>query len=137
MEQTTFSRFLVADDDSLMRGLISAVLQSSWPDTEIVAAANGFDVIKAMEDAEGAFDLLILDIHMPEMGGLETLTRIANDYPGTRTLAVSGGLGSSFDRKPILEMASFLGASAVLQKPFTEAELIAAVRDLLEGKAQL
>jgi CheY-like chemotaxis protein len=63
---------------------------------------------------DGAFDLVITDIIMPEMDGLETLIELRKHYPTLAVIAMSGG-----GRMDVLGSAEKLGASAVLHKPFT------------------
>jgi YesN/AraC family two-component response regulator len=67
-------------------------------------------------------DIVILDIFMPDMDGFETLRAIQEEFPGLRTIVVSGD-GSS-DPLLYLDMTTKLGAAAVLLKPFTVRQLL-------------
>jgi CheY-like chemotaxis protein len=115
------SRILVIDDESMVRASIEAVLSGRGHAVSLAAdGREGLDRLKT-----GDFDLIITDLIMPEMEGIETILAIRRQSPGLRILAISGG-----GRRQIgdfLEMAEKLGANAVLRKPFSSAELLGAV----------
>jgi CheY-like chemotaxis protein len=72
-----------------------------------------------------AVHLLITDIIMPEVEGIELILNARATFPNLPIIAISGG-GRSH-RMDVLHLAQQLGAAAVLPKPFTRAELIAAI----------
>ena len=74
---------------------------------------------------DSAFDLVITDIVMPEMDGLETLIELRKHYPTLTVIAMSGG--GRVGNMDFLGSAEKLGASAVLHKPFTLDVLTAAI----------
>ena len=119
------ARILVIDDENLVRLTLEAVL-----------SARGHVVALATEGGEGLdqlatsdFDLIITDLIMPEMEGIETIRAIRRLSSSLPILAISGG-----GRRQIgdfLEMAAKFGADVVLRKPFSSAELLAAVESAL------
>lgn len=117
---------LVIDDDPGMTDLISFSLTD-----------RGYQVVVsfAMEVALGQFehmnyDLVITDIFMNGMGGIEGIQRIRSMQPNTKIIAISGGYASMTPEKA-LQAASKIGADAALAKPFTAEELEQAVSGLL------
>ena len=66
---------------------------------------------------------MITDIYMPEKDGLETLLDLQRDFPDVKVIAMSGGAS----KDNILQVASALGASLTLLKPFRPDELLEAV----------
>ncbi len=119
----TATAILVADDDELVRGLLCHVLEADG--FNVVEAMTGREVLEEVE--KRPVTLVILDLVMPEMDGLETLQSLAQRHPGVRVLAISGAFGGSF-----LDCARLLGAGAILKKPFTGDQLLAGVRALLQ-----
>ena len=96
----------------------------------------GHTVIEARDGIEGlasfptdGVDLVITDIVMPGKEGIEVITELRRRHPQLKILAISGGgrVGS----KDYLSIATFLGAAKVLEKPFSNAELRAAISELL------
>ena len=74
---------------------------------------------------ESAADVIITDVFMPVQDGLETLIELQREFPAVPVIAMSGGgMKVSMDTLPL---ARHLGARSVLRKPFTIAELLAAV----------
>ncbi len=113
------SLLLVDDDDavrtSLCRGLEMAGLH-------VEGAADGNQALARLRT--GAFDWVVTDIFMPNCEGLELVRILRKRYSHIRIVAMSGRVDSEF-----LRVARRLGASHILQKPFTYAELVA----LIEG----
>ncbi len=118
-------RILVADDSPTMRALIISTLES-LDDFELVEAANGFEALRKLP--QGKVDLVITDINMPDINGLELVSFVRNNplYQGTPLIIVSTE-GSARDR----EKGLALGANAYLVKPFQPEELQQLVSQLL------
>lgn len=128
---------LVIDDEPEVRDSIRQVL--SRVGFSVTTAENGATGIQAFCDQPP--DVVIIDIIMPRMNGVEVIRKIRETYPGARILAITGGGNfGSFGYKPgavvteaYLASATQSGADAVMTKPFHRADLIAAVRSLLKN----
>jgi CheY-like chemotaxis protein len=125
------ARILIADDDRVVRATMSYLLGTRGHD--VVEAAGGREGLARI--ASEHFDLLIVDIFMPDMDGLETIKRVLNHYPALPILVVSGmtlrsGSGST-GPPDFLAMATKLGAVQTLRKPFRASEFLTAVDDCL------
>ena len=113
---------LVVDDEAKIRSLLTQWLEHEGH--QVTCAANGIEAAAISEAKE--FDLVITDMLMPESDGVELITNIKKTRPKVRVLAMSGG-GRVLDPEDCLRLAQGLGARAVLAKPFTRAEFIAAI----------
>ena len=112
-------KVLVIDDIEFTRNTISRML-----------IRNGYDVVEAANGKEGiAFyhkykpDIVLTDILMPEMEGLETIKSLIEISPKLPVIAITGSTDT-----PFLDVALKLGASCGLYKPFKQAELLETVK---------
>lgn len=119
------ARVLVIDDDADVAAAISAILRSAAHDP--VCATNGRPGVEWHR--EQPFDLIISDILMPEMEGIETIRTLRGLGGDTPIIAISGS--TTFDADFVLRAAERLGASAVLRKPIRRAALLEKMGDLL------
>ncbi|HEY2009482.1 MAG TPA: response regulator [Rhizomicrobium sp.] len=119
------AHILVVDDDAMIQKTLKRCLEQEGH--RVSLASNGRQAVAHLE--EDRPDIIILDLFMPEMDGFETLRQVHSHAASTRVLAISGG-GSSA-HCDYLDMASRFGAHGVLRKPFTVAQLVAAVDTLL------
>lgn len=115
---------LVAEDDEQVRSVIRMALESNGYD--VCEAANGEEAVRACQTAP--FDLVIADILMPEMDGLETIMFLRKEMKDVKIIAISGSENQLF-----LNNAAGLGATSILPKPFSPAQLLTAVREALSG----
>jgi DNA-binding NtrC family response regulator len=114
-------RILLIDDEHMVRKIVRKMLERSGHEvTEAENGRVGLGQLKA-----GTFDLVITDIIMPEMEGVETLMMVRSQYPGIKVIAMSGG--GRTGNTDFLSTAEKLGASAILHKPFTLAALTGAL----------
>ncbi len=116
---------IIDDDDHLRRALLKAL--AGWGH-QASGAADGMTGHTLLSGE--AFDLVITDIHMPGMDGIEIITRLSETAADTAILAISGG-GSRGGKTEVLMDAKLLGANAVLAKPVDLDQLRAVVEDLL------
>lgn len=110
---------LIADDEEPVRRVASRLLARNG--YEVREAANGAEALRMLAAGIGEIDLLVSDIIMPEMGGLELARRVAIDFPTLPILLISGYSDSQ-------ELGQSIPAGLdLLQKPFSGTELTAAV----------
>jgi two-component system chemotaxis response regulator CheY len=119
-------RILVVEDSGAMRALIGSALEELGEKLEIDEAESGFAALRLLP--RHSYDLIVTDINMPDINGLELVSFVKRDprYRHTPLLIVSTE-GSERDRDRGLE----LGASAYLVKPFSADSLRQLVLDLL------
>jgi two-component system cell cycle response regulator CpdR len=120
-------RVIVADDDADLLGVVAAAL-TLGAGADVVCAETGTELLSALAD-EGPFDLLITDVSMPWMSGLQVV-HAAREAGLDVPIIVMTGLREAVVRDSV----AALGGSAVLiQKPFTTAKLRMAIDSLLPG----
>ena len=117
---------LIVDDEAVVRDVAKSILEGRG--YRVLTASSGeeaFDLLRKGIDIK----LLLLDIVMPEMDGIEIAKEIRRDYPGVKVLFTSGF------SKPLEESKRDYG-DGFIQKPFSARELRAKVRDVLEGRGK-
>ena len=116
------ANILVIEDDDQVRDLTRRILQDAGHSVRV--AVDGKAGLEAF--LEAAPDLVITDLIMPSMGGLETMRRIFEAAPETKIVAISGaGRGG-------LTQASELGAAGIIEKPYSSTELVSLVVQVLK-----
>jgi DNA-binding response OmpR family regulator len=117
---------LLAEDDLTLRHLLASVLTADG--YEVIEASDGLELLAQIEGAlayrrEHATSFIIVaDIHMPELSGLDVLSILRCAYAPTPVILITG-----FGDEETYAEAFELGASAVFDKPFNLDELRAAV----------
>jgi DNA-binding NarL/FixJ family response regulator len=123
-------RILLADDHSLVRQGFRMIL-CGQPDMEIAGeAANGREALEAAERTRP--DVVVMDVAMPELNGIEATRRLSALSPNTRVLALSMHKDSAYVRE-ILRA----GARGYLLKDSFDSDLVAAVRAVARGEGYL
>ena len=115
------ARILIIDDEEDVRYVLRRILGRAGH--EILEAADGGEGIEI--DKSEAPDLVITDIFMPEVEGMETLREIKKNHPDQKIIVISGGGKSGY--LDILDAAVSLGAMERIAKPFSPSELLAKV----------
>jgi two-component system, NarL family, response regulator NreC len=124
------TRILLADDHTMVRQGFRMIL-SSQADMEIVGeAGNGREAVEMAEKLEP--DVVVMDVSMPELNGIEATRRLAASLPHTRVLALSMYKDSVYVRE-ILRA----GARGYLLKDAIDRDLLAAVRAVAQGDGYL
>ena len=114
-------RVLLVEDSASMRAFVRAALTSAAAlgELEVVEAQSGFDALRLLP--RGAWDLVITDINMPDINGLELISFIRkNEAHKTIPILIISTASSERDR----ERGMTLGASGYLVKPFTAEALV-------------
>ncbi len=124
------ARILIVDDNATLAGTVRRVLERSGH--EVRVAATGLEGVRQYR--EQAADLVLLDIHMPEMDGIEALAQLRAIAPRLPVIVMSGGAQTR--GLDLLADAVLLGASGTLQKPFSIDDLLGAVGRALTGTPQ-
>lgn len=119
-------RLLIADDQALVRGALSALLGLE-PDIEVVAEVGRGDEVVAAA-AASAPDVVMLDIEMPGLDGISAAAALRQTVPGCRALIVT-----TFGRPGYLKRAMAAGASGFVVKDTPAAQLADAVRRVAQG----
>ena len=119
------SDILVVDDSKVMRDMISACLRPE-PSLVVTHAASGLEAIERL--SLRPFDLLVLDLNMPDIGGLEVVEFVrAQDKLRELPILIVTTRSDDGTRERVLSA----GASRYLTKPFTPEAILAEVRALL------
>ncbi|MFV2000440.1 MAG: response regulator, partial [Acidimicrobiia bacterium] len=119
-------RVLLADDHSVLRAGLTALLEAE-PDIEVVGqAADGYDCIDKAMDLEP--DVILLDVNMPRCGGLEALGRIREDLPGTKVLMLT-----MHDDVGYLRHVLASGGAGYVLKSAASEDLLSALRTVHDG----
>jgi len=116
---------LVIDDEAQVRTTMRRVLERYGH--EVVEAADGRQALQAIVGTP--CDLVITDINMPEMDGIEVIMALSERQPGLPIIAISGG--GRLPKDLLLTSADMLGAVTTLAKPFEVPDMIAAVERAL------
>lgn len=121
-------RILVVDDSATMRKMVMATLRNI-PDVTFGEAENGLEAIEQMKLAP--FDLMVLDLNMPDMHGLDVLRFVLShpDYHST-PIVILTTKGDDQSRHEAFEA----GAACYLTKPFQPQSFAEQISDFLNGK---
>jgi len=116
---------LLVDHEASMRRLSLRILADAG--YQVLETSNGYEAEKALAQHSGSIDLLVTDVVMPEDSGPELFSRLQARAPGLRVLYMSGHLGPDAARKAGIDRGM-----PFMQKPFTGAELVRQVREVLD-----
>ncbi len=120
------ARILIADDHAVVRAGLRQFLEGESGIGEIGESASGTETLERLR--ERSWDLLLLDINMPDRGGLDILRQVRASHPGVRVLVLSG-----YPERQYAVHALRGGASGYLSKDSPPEELVRAVRTVLGG----
>lgn len=123
-------QIVLAEDDVQERRLYKKFLKND--NLTVYEAESGSEAIRIVKEKKA--DILITDILMPGMNGLEVIASLKQDLPEIKVIAISGG-NIAMDPADGLKLASTLGAVQILRKPFTREALKEAVSGIVIMKA--
>ena len=124
------SVLIIDDEREVLRALRRALEREGHTVRE---AADGKTALRHF--AGDPADLVISDIYMPEMDGIEFLIRVREAFPEAKIIAMSGG--GHLAKEQVLKAADALGAVGVLEKPFSTEEVLEAVQSALQSAEPL
>jgi two-component system chemotaxis response regulator CheY len=119
------ARILVVDGDATARRVIRTLLEDAGH--EVVEAKDGREGLRAFGD--GVPDLVIAELYMDGMDGIELLRSVRRQWPSEPVLIMSSRTGPHVQR--LLKVAEVLGASGLLTKPILEQSLLEKVGAIL------
>lgn len=120
------AEILVVDQDPVARRVIRALLEDAGH--EVVEAADGREGLQAFGE-DHVPDLVITELYMDGMDGIELLRSIRKQWPSEPVLVMSSRTGPNVEK--VLEIAELLGASGLLDKPIVQRNLLEKVGAIL------
>jgi len=120
----TKKRILVVDDEESIRESLKLILDEAGFET--VLASSGIECSKILEN-DSKFDLISLDIKMPQESGLDTLNKIKASCPNIKVIATTGYHSTEVAREAIKR-----GASDYIVKPFKAADVVEKIKLILK-----
>lgn len=116
---------LIIDDDQKMLDLLRHYLRNE--EFKVLSALDGEEGMELFE--RNRVDLIIIDIFMPNMDGIQTIMEVRQKSPSSRILVISGG--GEYTGLEYLKQAKALGAEEALVKPFTRKDFLNTVHNML------
>lgn len=116
---------LIVDDDPLARDSLRLMLERAG--YQVVEATDGLEAMKLFKGSPA--DLVVTDIFMPEMDGIEIIRELRILSPEVKIIAVSGG--GLISEKEMLKIASGFGVDATFSKPFDSQEFLDTVATII------
>jgi len=120
-------KLIMADDHTLLREAVSRIIQEFEDFTVIAKAANGAEVINALENGSQA-DIVLMDLNMPVMDGYETAKWLKKNHPGIKIIILT-----MFDSEIALIRLLQVGVHGFLKKDIHPAELKTALTAVANG----
>ncbi|HLO68706.1 MAG TPA: response regulator, partial [Holophaga sp.] len=105
-------RILIVDDTAVYRRILTEVVEALQPDAEVASCPSGRLALNRLEQTPA--DMVLLDVVMPDLSGIETLRLIRTRHPGTSVIMISGTTSAA--ASSTLEALS-LGALEFVRKP--------------------
>lgn len=118
-------KVLIVDDEPAMREVIGLILN----DFVITEASNGYEGLKVFEEVRP--DLVLMDVMMPKMDGVEATKAILKRFPDAKVLAITAYATNK--GKEMLEA----GAIGLLEKPFRREQLKSLVKEVCDDKKEI
>jgi DNA-binding NtrC family response regulator len=122
---TPKAKILIIDDEAPFRFVLEKALSAEG--YEVKTAENG-ELAVDLADSE-PFDLMMIDLIMPQKDGFQTIVSLRESHPETRMIAMSGGCGIGATN--YLRMAGKIGHCPTLAKPFSKMDMLEAIESEL------
>lgn len=130
MAKLQYIKVLIADDHPLVIEGLKALLSNSDLIRVVDSASDGTDVLLKLKNQP--IDIVLLDINMPKMNGIEACQIISKEFPSTKILALS-----TYDDGEMISRMIKNGASGYVLKNITSAELTSSIQRVMEGERVL
>ena len=124
-------RFLVVDDHPLFLDALTLAIQAAFPDSQITEASTISKALASLEH-EGQFDLVLLDLAMPDIQGFEGLLELRSQFPKVPIVIVS-----AMNDQRTIHTAMTCGAAGYISKSIGKPELADAIRAVMNGDVWL
>ena len=121
---------MLVDDHSIMRDLLRDALENTGEFEVVAQAADGREALLMVEEA--APDVIVMDVIMPEMDGIEACRQITELLPGTRVLMLTAS-----NEQDAIVRAIAAGATGYLQKYSGKEQLLTTLREVAEGEFRI
>ena len=121
---------MIVEDEEIVRELVCQVLSEHGYD--VLCASNGLEALRMSEERRGRISLLVTDVVLPQMGGLELSRRLVALRPELKVLYVSG-----YSEDDMSEQGVLSADMEFLEKPFTPQAITKKVREILTGARSL
>jgi CheY-like chemotaxis protein len=121
---------LIIEDDNFVQGMLKQTFERAG--YEVATAGNGIEGLQLYDSKLqrlAPFDVVVTDLIMPEMEGIETIAKLRQRNPGVKVIAISGGGRNR--PEDYLNLAEKLGASVTFAKPVDRPALLQAVSKLV------
>ena len=126
----TTASVLLVDDHILLRKGLRVLIDDEDGLSVVGEAGDGQEAIHRARELKP--DIVVMDVNMPNLNGIDATRQILEESPETRVLALS-----SYSSKPFVEKMLEVGASGYLLKQSSPEELVRAIRALLDGKGYI
>lgn len=123
-------RVMLVDDHKILRDALKTVLERENDMLLVGEASNGAEALASIKTARP--DVVVMDIGMPDMGGIQTTLALRASSPEIRILALS----TFFDRRVVMQMLG-AGASGYIVKSAGSEELLSGIRSVFSGRSYL
>ena len=121
---------MLVDDHSIMRDLLRDALENTGEFQVVAQAADGREALRVVQEA--APDVIVMDVIMPEMDGIEACRQITELLPGTRVLMLTAS-----NEQDAIVRAIAAGATGYLQKYSGKEQLLTTLREVAEGEFRI
>jgi DNA-binding response OmpR family regulator len=118
---------LLVEDESSIQDILGSVLKNAG--YRVKAALDGAEAIEAILASSGHLDIVVLDLNMPRLGGMEVIKVLRERWPTVPVLIITGNMNSSIQAE-----LDELGQHNIMEKPFDLSEFGRVLRKLLDER---